>query len=148
MTALIENSFAISTKLLKKDLYRAREQKTGINGFINISYGNTKAVADYSIELGTEYDYLVIQYGEKEQRIKLAESELHFGTRSWFICECERRVAKLYLPPHTTKFKCRRCHSLSYELQSFNKNSKHGHLMYITNRTIKLMSMRERMRSI
>lgn len=148
MKTLIESCFPLDTHLIKKDLRRAREQKTGINGYINISHGNIKSVADYSIEIGMEYDYLVINYSEEEQRVKLATSELHFGPRTWFVCECGRRVGKLYLPPHTTQFKCRHCYSLSYEIQNISKKSKSGRFMYKTNRTIKLMNVREHMRSI
>lgn len=147
MKTLVESCFRLDMKLLKKDLSRARERKSGITGFINIPQGSLKAVADYSIEYGAENDYLVIAYGEEEQRIKLAESELHFGPRSWFVCDCDRRVAKLYLPPNSKHFKCRRCHGLSYELTTFNKKSKAGLLFYRTNRIIKMMNLREGIRS-
>lgn len=148
MKQLVESCFHLDTKLLKKALRRAREHKTAtINGFINISHGNVKAVADYYIDSSTEHDYLVINYGQGEQRIKLAESELYFGTRSWFICNCERRVAKLYLPPKATLFKCRHCYSLTYELNTFSRESPHGLVFYRTNRMIKMINNREKMRS-
>ena len=79
---MIESCFQLNTKLLRKDIRHAREQKTGIGGVINISYGNIKSVADYYIEYGAENNCLIINYGEEEQRIKLAESELTFGTRA------------------------------------------------------------------
>lgn len=148
MKILVESCFHLGTKLLKKDLRLAREHKAGAEGFINISFGNTKSVADYYIEYSPEYDYLVIQYGEGEQRIKLAESELHLGARSWFICDCGCRVGKLYLPPHAKEFKCRRCHGLVYELTTFNRSSKLGQFGYMVNRRLKLINMRENMRSI
>jgi hypothetical protein len=148
MKTLIESCFHLSTKLLKKDLRRARERKASITGFINISLGYAQTVADYYIEYGPEHDYLVISYGEVEQRVKLAESELRFGPRSWFICECDRRVSKLYLPPHAKLFKCRRCYKLSYELTTVNRKSRIGQLAYQTNRGIKLMHTRENMRSV
>lgn len=148
MRTLVENSFILSTHSITADLRHAREQKTGINGFINISHGNIESVADYSIEIGSEHDYLVIQYGEEEQRIKLTESELYFGPRSWFICHCGRRVSNLYLPTHAIEFKCRRCYKLVYELTTFSRNSKLGQLKYKTNRIIKLSNTREQIRSI
>ena len=98
MKTLIKASFHLDIKLLKKALQCARGHENNIDGFINISFGKVETVADYYIEYGTEYDYLVINYGEEEQRIKLAESELTFGTRNWFLCDCDRRVAKLYQP--------------------------------------------------
>lgn len=42
------------------------------------------------------------------------------GVRYWFLCpviapsKCERRVAKLYLPPGAKYFACRKCHDLTY----------------------------------
>ena len=43
------------------------------------------------------------------------------GARWWFTCPlvvdgraCERRVAKLYLPPNGRYYGCRRCNRLSY----------------------------------
>ncbi len=43
----------------------------------------------------------------------------HFGrygsARWWFTClTCERRCAKIYLPPSGTQFACRECHDLTY----------------------------------
>ena len=64
------------------------------------------------------------------------------------MCDCERLVAKLYLPPGAKEFKCRHCYKLVYELQSFSRNSKLGQLKYKTNRAIKLINTRENMRSI
>ena len=145
MNTLVENCSQLSVGMIKKDLRLAREKKAGIDGVINIDYGQVKAVADYYVEYGDEYDYLVINYGETEQRIKLAECELRYGTRSYFICDCGHRVAKLYFPPHGREFKCRRCHKLAYELTCFNRKSRLGRLGYVTNRKIKLMKMKESM---
>jgi len=147
MKILVESCFRLETKLLKKDLRLAREHKTGLGGFINIRFGDKESVADYYFEYDSEYDYLVIQYGETEQKIKLTESELYFGTRSWFVCDCGSCASKLYLPPNSKEFKCRRCHNLVYELTTFNRNSKHGQVFYRTNRLIKLMNAEEEMRS-
>lgn len=148
MRTLIESCFSLDTKIIKKDLHKARDQKANIEGFINITQGNIKSAFDYRIEYGSEYDYLVIQYGGEDQKIRLTESELTYGPRSWFICDCDRRVGKLYLPVGATVFKCRHCYKLTYELTTLNKNSKIGQYGYITNRTIKLMNMREQIRTI
>ena len=148
MKTLVESCFILDTKILKKDLRRAREHKTNIiDGFINISFGKMQSVADYCIEDGGEYNYLIIRYGAEEQKVKLAESQLYFGIRSWFVCDCDRRVAKLYLPPKSKFFKCRHCYKLTYELNTFNRRSKHGLVFYRTNRAIKMINTREKIRS-
>ena len=36
------------------------------------------------------------------------------AVQQWFLCACERRVAKLYLPPAKSEFRCRQCHNLTY----------------------------------
>ena len=144
MKTLIESCPVIDTKAIKKNIKRAKAHKTPVDGCINLSNGS---VADYSIEYGSECDYLVIRHGVEEQRVKLTESELRYGSTMWFICDCERHVRKLYLPPRETQFKCRYCHNLVYELTRFNRKSMHGQLMYRTNRMIKLMKTRESIRS-
>jgi hypothetical protein len=58
-----------------------------------------------------------------EQRLELLTTKANFGgVRWWFACpftiwreRCNRRVAKLYLPPEARKFGCRLCHDLTYE---------------------------------
>jgi len=53
----------------------------------------------------------------------LTTTPCHFGgIRYWFRCPllkpdgtpCNRRVAKLYLPPFQSHFGCRHCHDLTY----------------------------------
>jgi len=54
--------------------------------------------------------------------IRLQTTRPHLGgVRWWFTCPlivdgvaCERRVAKLYLPPNDRHFGCRICHDLTY----------------------------------
>ena len=58
-----------------------------------------------------------------ECEITLDQTRCFFGgQRFWFLCPlvkneeaCERRVAKLYLPPGEHHFGCRECHSLTYK---------------------------------
>ncbi len=58
-----------------------------------------------------------------EERLRLLTTKANFGgVRWWFACSfgvegerCNRRVAKLYLPPEGRKFGCRICHDLTYE---------------------------------
>jgi len=55
--------------------------------------------------------------------IRLQTTRPHLGgVRRWFTCPlisngiaCERRVAKLYLPPGSRHFGCRICHDLTYQ---------------------------------
>lgn len=148
MKTLVESCFILDTKLIKKDLRLAREHKEGVSGFFNMLLGSIKTVADYYIEYQPEHDYLVIQYSEVEQRVKLTESELKFGPRSWFVCDCGCRVGKLYMPQGGKEFKCRSCHNLVYELTTFDRNSKQGQFKYNFNRLIKSVNIRESMRSI
>jgi hypothetical protein len=57
-----------------------------------------------------------------DSRIRLTTTRLRFGgLRWWFICPlivggrpCNRRVGKVYLPPHSRYFGCRDCHELTY----------------------------------
>jgi hypothetical protein len=148
MKTLIESCYCLDTHQLKKALKRARRHERGIAGFIDIPGISTDSKASFSFDYTPEYDYLVIQNGEVEQRIRLAESELNFGTRSFFVCECCRRIAKMYLPPNETHFKCSHCYKLIYELQKINKKTKPGNFQYKSNRTLKAMNMRESMRSV
>jgi hypothetical protein len=59
---------------------------------------------------------LLFQLQETHQIITLQASALRFGGRRWwFDCpKCERRCAKLYLPPHRDEFACRICYNLQY----------------------------------
>ena len=58
-----------------------------------------------------------------EERLGLHTTKANFGgVRWWFACplgvegeRCNRRVAKLYLPPQGREFGCRKCHDLTYE---------------------------------
>lgn len=49
------------------------------------------------------------------QTVRLAVTRPHFGgERCWFLCECGKRVGRLYLPPEQSIFRCRHCHDLTY----------------------------------
>jgi hypothetical protein len=62
------------------------------------------------------------QAGSEDYSIGLTTTRPRFGgLRWWFVCplvvrgrSCGRRVGKLYLPPGTRYFGCRRCHDLTY----------------------------------
>ena len=143
MAELIEYCFAITTKRFRQDLQRVKEQGKSVSGYIDIKHGNKTSVADYTVEYGTEYDYLVIHNAGVEQRIRLVDGQLKLGVRIWFLCECGAHMAKLYLPPGGKEFKCRKCHHLVYQRSSINKNSKHGAFIYKNSLILKIMAMRE-----
>jgi hypothetical protein len=62
------------------------------------------------------------QQESADYRVQLTTTRPRFGgLRWWFVCPlgmngraCERRVAKLYLPPAERYFGCRHCHRLTY----------------------------------
>jgi hypothetical protein len=132
--------------MLKKDLRRLRDGKTDtrISGTFDISFGRSvKATMGYYLEDGGEFDYLVIHKGSNEQRIKLANGELHYGPTTWLVCDCGKRVSKLYIVEHGSGFKCRQCLKLRYESSTFNRRSFHGNRFYKMSRQIRLIAIRE-----
>ena len=49
------------------------------------------------------------------QSIRLTKTRPHLGgERYWFLCECERRVGRIYLPSGQRVFRCRLCYNLTY----------------------------------
>lgn len=122
---------------------RVRKGETGINGTLWLSNGTELR---YWFENENREDFVYISHGPNDpQRIALIESELTFGTRSFFICGCGYRASKLYLkpPPGNSEIKCRKCHNLRYGLEMINRHSRQGALLYRTNRTIKAINLRE-----
>ena len=136
---LIENTFALNTKLLKEDLKKARERKP-VENYLNISHNRQHSVIDYYIEYEEEGTYLVVAFNEDTQRILLAEEELTFGTRTYLTCACGQRTNALYL--NKGVFACRKCHKLKYQSTTINRNSKHGQFLYKQSQILKLMSLR------
>lgn len=49
--------------------------------------------------------------------VPLVSVMTHWGARRWFfLCPgCDRRCGRLYLPPSSNHFRCRRCHRITYE---------------------------------
>ena len=143
MKTLVESCFRLDTKLLKKDLAKARN-KESVEGFLNFLDNGKQTALDYSIEYSfDENTYLIINYGEESQRILLSNYELTFGTRTYLTCNCGCRTNALYLKNEI--FACRKCQRLTYESTTINRNSKHGKFFYKQSRAIKLIDMRESM---
>lgn len=141
MAELIENSFALSTHLLKKDLRKAREKET-VDGYLNFSHNGKSSVLDYSTEYENDNSYLVINFTEIPQRILLSEQKLTFGTRVYLTCKCGYRTNTLYLSKDI--FSCRKCHKLRYESTIINRNSRHGKFIHQQMKILKLMDIREK----
>lgn len=145
MAELIENSFALSTHLIKKDLRKAR-RKDPVDGYLNFSYNGKQTALDYSMEYENDSSYLLINFTTEPQRILLSEQELTFGARTYLTCKCGCRTTALYLSNDI--FACRKCHKLRYESTTINRASKHGRFLYQYSRIIKLMNTRESMNRI
>lgn len=113
-----------------------------------ISIGSVKR--DIRFEYTDGEDHLVFDPcdGRLPQFIMLAEQAITFGTRRYFLCGCGLRVNKLYLPPDKSEYKCRACYRLRYELSYINRTSRHGELLYRTNRTLKLIDKRAGMNRV
>lgn len=67
---------------------------------------------------GDQFVLELIGLRDGPQRVGLTTTAPYFGgLRYWFRCPglgCSKRVAKLYLPPEATDFRCRQCHDLTY----------------------------------
>ena len=80
--------------------------------------------------------------GNEPQSISIEWKTITFGERAYFLCECNCRVSRLYLPQDKAKFKCRKCHNLQYQLASFSRYSVAGKSLYHMNRLQKLTNSR------
>jgi hypothetical protein len=142
-SSLIEGCPSISIGSLSHNLLRYRNKEHDINGVLDIKNGEPALAYSYHFDY-SDVDSLVILNNNTGsiQHIEITSQELNFGTRNRFICECGRGCNNLYLPPTANSFKCRICYRLRYELSGINRNSKHGQLLYATNRTIKLINLR------
>ena len=67
-----------------------------------------------------ELKYAVHQQGFSQEVHELITLQRIFprigGERWWLTCPgCLQRAGKLYLPPGTSRFRCRKCHGLTYK---------------------------------
>lgn len=78
-----------------------------------------------------QLDYSLIDQhsGERtyvEELVELTITSCHFGgARPWFRCpelRCGLRVAILYRPTTTSRFRCRHCHQLTYEGRQLHRD--------------------------
>lgn len=140
MKTLIEDSCALSTNLLKKDLRKARDREP-VEGTLNIIYNNKPSILDYKVEYAGGETYLDVFFGIESQRILLSEYGLTFGMRTYLTCGCGARTNALYLK--LGFFACRKCQKLSYRSTTINSKSEHGRFLYQQSKRLKLMEIRE-----
>ena len=72
------------------------------------------------------------------QIIDIETAELPLGDRPYFRCQCGNRCSVLYLKPDGSKFACRECNKLIYEVKTVNKKLMNG-VLYQVNRINKLI---------
>jgi len=144
MRTLIESSFGLTTKMLKRELKKARQNEPVESGFVNFKYNGRPSVLDYSIEKSFDgNNYLVIRFESEPQKILLSEHNLTFGARTYLTCACGAKTNALYLK--LGYFACRTCQGLHYQSNSINPNSEHGMFLYLQARRLKLINMRAEM---
>jgi hypothetical protein len=142
MRTLIENTFALSTKLIKKSLKKAREKEPVEGEYLNYRDNGRPSALDYSIEYSFDGNtYLVISVAAEPQKILLSYEELTYGTRTYLTCGCGQRSNALYLK--LGYFACRRCQNLGYRSTTINTTSDHGMFVHLQTQRLKLMDMRE-----
>ena len=142
MRTLVENCFALSTKLLKKDLHRARNNESVQNEYLNFIQKGRPSVLFYSIDYSFDGNtYLVVTFDAEPQKILLSTRELTFGTRSYLVCPCGQKTNTLYLK--NVFFACFKCHSLRYQSMMINSNTDHGRMLYLHNKRLELADIRE-----
>ncbi len=146
MKTLKESCFTLSTKLLRKDLQKARNKELVEEEYLNFIHNGKPSVLFYSIEESFDGNtYLVIDFNGEPQRILLSSRELTYGTRTYLTCCCGHKTNALYLKntPESTFFACFRCHNLRYKSTTINSRSDHGRMLYQQSKRLELLDMRE-----
>jgi hypothetical protein len=133
---LVEDSFAITPKDVLRSLKPFSKRETA-NKCLNMD-------VDYWLEDPADPFSLYARIrDQKPQKLPIETVFITFGEVMYFNCDCGYRVAKLYLPPDGTRFKCKKCHKLQYRLSTLNPKSVAGLAIYKANRINKLMETRE-----
>ena len=142
MKTLVENCFALSTKLLRNDLQKARNKEPVEGEYLNFRHNGKPSALFYSIEHSFDGNtYLIVTFDAEPQKILLSQRELTFGTRTYLTCGCSKRTNTLYLK--NTFFACFECSSLRYKSTTINSRSDHGRMLYQQNKRLELIEMRE-----
>lgn len=87
---------------------------------------------------------IIVTDGETRiiQTIELNSAPVTFGFRRYLLCSCGKQANSLYLKD--SRFACRHCHNLAYEITRLKK----GTLNYKLNRNIKIQSVSKQVRNI
>lgn len=132
----VENSFALTAKMVM----------TTIRDVLDIGpvmYKKPHPDVDYWFDDIYEPSILMVSVrGGEPQQIGMELKVITYGERAYFQCECGVRVSKLFLPPHATQFKCRKCHALRYQLSTINRNSVAGKKLYQATRVERIINKR------
>lgn len=119
----VEESTTLPMTHLRKRLF------PGASGTLSWRWtsGRTASIG-YSVTWNGGTPTVTLQYRLRDQEdvrlpVQLQTTRTQFGgCRWWFTCPlsarglaCNRRAAKLYLPPGAKLFGCRRCHALTYQ---------------------------------
>ncbi|MEI6296386.1 MAG: hypothetical protein WCO84_01910 [bacterium] len=145
---LVEGCFSLDTAHIKKNLGRARIHQENISGQLVGILAGKRLIINYWFEYEEEDSLAVSINGRLAQRIGLSTQAITFGTRTYLVCECGKKVSKLYLADHGGDLRCRKCLGLTYELNTINKDTVHGRFFYQINRMIKLANKSEAMARI
>ncbi|MFA5932237.1 MAG: hypothetical protein WC793_02570 [Candidatus Paceibacterota bacterium] len=146
MKILKESCFALSTKLLRKNLQKARNKEVVQGEYLNFIHNGKPSVLFYSTEESCDGNtYLVVDFNGEPQKILLFERELTYGTRTYLTCGCGHKTNALYLKniPGSTFFACFKCHCLRYKSTTINSRSDHGRMLYQQSKRLALLDMRE-----
>lgn len=142
---LVEEAMRLKTGNFGKGLIKmAKSGELMLNG----PYGT--ALIDYRVDPEQSPLILEMEYCLKEsdrvvrqsQTVELALKEATYGTAWLFRCRCGRLASILYLPRNKSKFLCRKCHNLTYEICRLNPNTMDGLFTY-SNRLQRLMEKQE-----
>jgi len=121
----VEESISVQMRGFRGQIY------AGAAGTLTWTWGNgAKASIGYFVTCSNDcppVPIITLRYRWRDRegiriRVRLQATSTQFGGRRWwFTCPlsidgiaCERRVGKLYLPPRSRYFGCRRCHGLTY----------------------------------
>lgn len=119
---MVEQCRALNVESMKRDGVFATPSGSCWTSLWLDVYGNREASLEYRVD---QSEGLWLQLAREMQEgslrielsgekcIRITSTRPHFGgTRYWFVCECGRRVGRLYLPPGKQNFACRHCHYL------------------------------------
>jgi hypothetical protein len=135
---LVEDCFRISTSDLGKRIlypngsnriylqHKQSENIAGKAGAVAVASGLVIMEVNYRVYFDDPLR-VEIFFGLSGQTIFLDTTELQFGTNVYFLCPCERRCRILYMKRGgKSRFACRDCHNLRYELTTFSNSSELG----------------------